>query len=117
MFRLLRTMIATKQDCEKLKKKGIDDINAILKLLWDNKMINVFHDENGNEYYALVSDFYVDYMFPKYLLKNVKFAYEQKSKINKVLVEYLNILEGSYINLKSKLKKKKKGKEEIEFLP
>ena len=113
MFRLLRTMIATKQDCEKLEKKGVDDIYGILKLLWDNKMINVFHDEKGTEYYALVTDFYIDYIFPKYLLKNVKFAYEQKSKINKVLVEYLTILEKSYLNLKSKSKKKAKAKEEI----
>ncbi|KKM80520.1 hypothetical protein LCGC14_1339030, partial [marine sediment metagenome] len=105
MFRLLRIMIATKQDLEKLKKKGVDDISGILKVLWDNKMITVFHDEKGTEYYALVTDFYIDYIFPKYLLKNVKFAYEQKSKINKVLVAYLNILEESYINLKKSQKK------------
>jgi hypothetical protein len=100
-LRLLRTAIVTKQDLEKLKKKGVDDIYGVLKILWDNKMIKVYHDEQNNEYYALLSDIFIDFIFPKYLLKTVKTAYEQKSKINKVLVEYLHTLEDAYFNLKS----------------
>ena len=100
-LRLLRTAIVTRQDLEKLRKKGVDDIYGVLKLLWDNKMIKVFHDEKDNEYYALLSDFYIDFIFPKYLLTAVKTAYEQKSKVNKVLVEYLNTLEDAYFDLKS----------------
>ena len=105
MFRLLRVSIATRQDLEKLKKKGVDDIYSILKILWDNKLIKVYHDEKNNEYYALLTDFYVDYIFPKYLLTVVKTAYEQKSKIDKVLLEYLHILEETYFESKSKKKK------------
>ncbi|MFX1554586.1 MAG: hypothetical protein ACFFBV_11725, partial [Promethearchaeota archaeon] len=100
-LRLLRTAIVTRQDLEKLRKKGVDDIYGVLKLLWDNKMIKVFHDDKDNEYYALLSDFYIDFIFPKYLLKAVKTAYEQKSKVNKVLVEYLKILEITYLDLKA----------------
>lgn len=105
MFRLLRVSIATRQDLEKLKKKGVDDIYSVLKILWDNKLIKVYHDEKNNEYYALLTDFYVDYIFPKYLLTVVKTAYEQKSKIDKVLLEYLHILEETYFESKSKKKK------------
>jgi len=103
-LRLLRTAIVTKQDLEKLRKKGVEDIYGVLKILWDNNMIKVYHDEKNNEYYALLSDIYIDFIFPKYLLKTVKTAYEQKSKLNKVLVEYLNTLEDAYYDLKSKEK-------------
>ena len=70
-------------------------------------MIKVFQDERNNEYYALLSDFYVDIIFPKYLLNIIKREYEQKSKADQVLIEYLSVLENSYVNLKSSLKSKK----------
>ncbi|MFX0207517.1 MAG: hypothetical protein ACFFDT_16140, partial [Candidatus Hodarchaeota archaeon] len=106
VVRLLRTTIATKEDLEKLKKKGLEDIAGVLKILWDYKMIKVFHDEKNKEYYALLTDIYIDFLFPKYLLKNIKSMYDQKSKVNKVLIEYLNILEESYLNLKTQKKRK-----------
>jgi hypothetical protein len=100
-LRLLRTAIVTRQDLEKLRKKGVDDIDAVLNLLWNNKMITIFQDRNKIEYYALISDFYLDIIFPKYILKAVKTAYEQKSKANIVLIEYLKALEDTYFDLKS----------------
>ncbi|MFX0020721.1 MAG: hypothetical protein ACFE9S_00225 [Candidatus Hermodarchaeota archaeon] len=99
-LKLLRIAIVTKQDLEKLRKKGVHDINRVLKLLWDNKMIIVFNDKMNNEYYALLTDVYVDFIFPKYLLSAVKTAYEQKSRVKKVLFEYLQILEDAYFELK-----------------
>ena len=101
-FQLLRTAIVTKNDLEKLKKKGVDDISNVLKLLLDSNMIKVLQDKNGTEYYALQSDFYIELTFPKYVLKGIKEAYEQKSQSDKVLIEYLNILEDTYLNLISK---------------
>jgi len=103
-FRLLRTSIVTLQDLEKLKKKGIDDAYSIIKLLWDNQMVKVFRDEKNVEYYALLSDFYMDLIFPKYVLSVIKTAYEQKSQPNQVLIEYLKSLEDTYFDLKSKEK-------------
>jgi len=99
-LRLLRTAIVTRRDLEKLKKKGVYDINRVLKLLWDNKMIKVFNDKMNNEYYALLTDIYVDLIFPKYVLSAVKTAYEQRSRVKKVLFEYLQILEDAYFELK-----------------
>jgi len=101
IVRLLRTSIVTLQDLEKLKKKGIADASSILKLLWDNQMVKIFRDENNIDYYALLSDFYMDLIFPKYLLTVIKTAYEQKSHPNKVLTEYLKSLEDTYFDLKS----------------
>ena len=106
-LRLLRTAIVTKQDLEKLKIKGVEDVYAALKLLWDNQMIKVFRDEKNNEYYALLFDFYMDLLFPKYLLKVIKSAYEQKSISNKALIESLRVLEETYYDSKSQKKSKK----------
>ncbi|MFX1455874.1 MAG: DUF2341 domain-containing protein [Promethearchaeota archaeon] len=103
-LRLLRDAIVTREDLEKLRKKGVDDVYGVLKILWDNKLIKVYHDDKNIEYYALISDPYIDFIFPKYLLKMVKSAYETKSKVKKSLIEYLNILEETYYNLKSSKK-------------
>ena len=94
----------TRDDLQKLRSRGVDDIYAVLKILWDSKMIKVYHDDQNKEYYALISDCYIDYIFPKYLLKSIKEAYEQKSKVKRALIEYLNILEDTYYL--SKLEKK-----------
>ncbi|UCD01376.1 MAG: hypothetical protein JSV23_10950 [Promethearchaeota archaeon] len=103
-IRLLRTSIVTKNDLEKLRRKGVDDLDDILKMLWDTQMIRVFQDKANNEYYALLSDFYLDLFFPKYLLNTIKKEYDQKSKAGQVLIEYLTVLENSYSDLKAAAK-------------
>jgi len=100
-IKLLRTAIVTKNDLEKLKKKGVEDVDDILKMLWEAQMIQVFQDEANNEYYALLSDFYVNLVFPKYLLNIIKAEYEKKSKAEQVLIEYLSVLENTYLESKS----------------
>ncbi|MFW9819942.1 MAG: hypothetical protein ACFFE5_10055 [Candidatus Thorarchaeota archaeon] len=98
---LLRTAIVTRNELEKLKKKGVDDLDNALKMLWESQLVQIFRDENENEYYALLSDFYMDLIFPKYLLNVIKRTYEKKSKANSVLIEYLTILEDNYVSMKS----------------
>ncbi|MFX1457228.1 MAG: DUF2341 domain-containing protein [Promethearchaeota archaeon] len=101
-LQLLRTAIVTMRDFEKLKRKGVTDIYGVLKKLYDTNMIRVFKDENDIEYYALITDFYVDLIFPKYLLNVITRLYEQKSKTENVLIKYLDLLEDAYIDLQSK---------------
>jgi hypothetical protein len=105
-LRLLRTAIVTKNELEKLKKKGVDNIDEVLKTLWENQVIQVFQDKTGTEYYALLTDFTVALMFPKYLLNIIKMEYENKSKSDQVLIEYLSVLEDAYMEYRSKLKEK-----------
>ena len=105
-LRLLRTAIVTRNDLEKLRKKGIDDLDNILKMLWETQIVQIFRDENENEYYALLSDFYLDLIFPKYLMNVIKMNYIKKSKAEPVLIENLTILEYSYNNIKATRKTK-----------
>ena len=101
VLKLLRTSIVTRNDLEKLKKKGVEDIDMVLRNLWESQTIQVFQDTNANEYFCLISDFYVNLLFPKYLLKTIKDQYDTKSKADQVIIEYLNVLEDTYQNLKS----------------
>ncbi len=107
-LRLLRTAVVTRNGLEKLRKKGVDDLDDVLKKLWDTKLVEVFKDKHGVEYYALLSDFYLGLLFPKYALNNIKKVHEQKSKSDKVLAEYLTILENTYTDIKSDSKQKSK---------
>jgi hypothetical protein len=114
-IRLLRTAIVTKNDLEKLKKKGVDDVDEVLKMLWDGQMIQVFQDDQNNEYYALLCDFYLGLIFPKYMMRVVKAEHDTKSKADQVLIEYLKVLKDAYVTRKAgkpeKVKKPKKAKE------
>ncbi|MHA2035237.1 MAG: hypothetical protein ACW98X_02310 [Promethearchaeota archaeon] len=96
ILKLLRISIVTKNVLEKLRKKGVDDIDDGLKKLWDNQMIHVFQDTKGNEYYALLTDFYNSLIYPKYMINIIIHQYTVKSKSNPVLIEYLNVLDDSY---------------------
>jgi len=102
-LQLLRSAIVTRNDLEKLRKKGVDNLDKVLKTLWDAKMIQVFRDNQNNEYYALISDVYLDSVFPKYVLNTIKTNYENKSKADLVLVEYINVLENIYSEKKAKI--------------
>jgi hypothetical protein len=105
-LKLLRTSVVTLDELDKLKKKGVEDVYWVLKELWEADMIRVYQDKSKNEYYALLSDFYIDLVFPKYLLNIIKSAYDQKSKADKVLIEYLKALENSYNDLSKEEKSK-----------
>ena len=100
-MRLLRTAIVTPKEIDKLRKRGVDDAQGALKILWDNQMVKIYRDDKENEYYTLLTDFYIDLIFPKYILQVIKKAYEQKSITNQVLIEYPKILEDTYYSLKS----------------
>ena len=100
-LRLLRTAIVTRKELEKLRKKGVEDLDDALKALWDTKMVHIFKDSRDVEYYALLSDFYLGLIFPKYIMNVIKKVHEQKSKSDVVLIEYLTVLENSYTDVKA----------------
>ena len=105
-IKLLRSTIVTKNELEKLKKKGVEDMEEVLKMLSESQMIHEFQDDSHNKYYALLSDFYIEMIFPKYLLNIINEEYEKKSKAQQVLVEYLTVLENTFLESKSGAKEK-----------
>ncbi len=112
-LKLLRTMFPTKNELEKLKKKGVYDLDEALKALWENQMIVVFQKSKGIEYYALVSDFEISTFFPKYILNTIIKEYDVKSKADRVLIEFLNVLEEAYYSYKEMKKQQKKEKKAL----
>ena len=109
-IRLLRTTVATKNVLQKLKKKGVEDVDGVLKTLWESQLIQVFQGPGGVEYYGLLSDFHISTIFPKYILDTIIKEYEVKSKADRVLVEYLNVLEDAYYSYKETKRELKKEK-------
>ncbi|MBY9007503.1 MAG: hypothetical protein KGD63_12165 [Candidatus Lokiarchaeota archaeon] len=96
VLKLLRKNMASRNMLEKLKARGVDDIDETLKKLYEAKMINVFQDKSQTEYYSLISDFYIGKIYPKYILNNIIQQYGVKSKSNEVLLEYLNVLQNNH---------------------
>ncbi|MHA1728135.1 MAG: hypothetical protein ACTSWY_05335 [Promethearchaeota archaeon] len=95
--KLLRAAVVRRDDIEKLRKKGVEDIEYVLKKLWDGNFLVVSQDESGNEYFALKSDIKVKQYFPEYLVNTIRRDFNDNVKNPKVIIEHLNILEDTYI--------------------
>ncbi|MHA2431055.1 MAG: hypothetical protein ACXACC_08500 [Promethearchaeota archaeon] len=96
ILRLLRFKIVTRNELEKLRKKGVDDIDGGLKKLWEHKVIYIFRDDYNVEYYCLLTDFHISRVYPKFILNTILQQYDVKSKSEAVLIEYLKVLEDTY---------------------
>ena len=96
ILKLLRISIVTRNSIEKLRKKGVDDIDGGINKLLEFNIIHTFKDEQETEYYALLSDFHASLVYPRYILNMILHQYDVKSKSEGVLIEYLNVLEDTY---------------------
>ncbi|HMF33199.1 MAG TPA: hypothetical protein VKK79_17370 [Candidatus Lokiarchaeia archaeon] len=93
---LMREAIVTRNDLIKLKNNNEDELDEVLKKLWDCGIICVLRDIIGTEYYALQSDIVVQKFFPEYMLNIVQQSAAEHTKADFVLLEHLNILEEVY---------------------
>lgn len=107
ILKVLRTSIVTRSSLEKLRNKGVENIDKGIKKLVEYNIIHVFQNGQESEYYALLSDFHISLVYPRYILNIILHQYDVKSKANGVLIEYLNVLEDTYRPYKSKTKSKK----------
>ena len=96
---LLRQAIVTRDDLEKLQKKGVDDVDYVLKKLWEAKMIVVLQDDAGNEYYGLQSDLKILKIFPSYNLNLLRNQHTNKIKSTNVLLENVDALKDQFRNI------------------
>jgi len=100
IFNMLRDSFLKKTDLKKLENKGVYNIENLIKLLLDNQLIKVYNSE-GNDYYALISDFLIDLVIPEYILNVIKIYNDNKTISNHVLIKYLNLLKDTYNTLES----------------
>ncbi len=108
VIKLLRVAAVTRDDLEKLRKKGVEDIDYVLKKLWENKTILVFSDKGGNEYYCLCNDILIKKFYPDYLIDVVREAYTTKTQNNAVLVQELEMLKEAYYDIQKTSKSSRK---------
>jgi len=107
ILKLLRTAIVTRNSIEKLRKKGVDDIEDGIKKLLEYNIIQIIQNGEGIKYFALLSDIHISLVYPRYILNMILHQYDVKSKSEGVLIEYLKVLEDTYRPYKSKTKSKK----------
>lgn len=98
VVKLMRDTIVTRDDLDKLQKKGVKDMDDVLKKLWDAKMTLIIRDKKGNEYYGLLTDVKIVKIFPEYILNKIRTQYSYKIKNDDVLIEYLKVLKDYYLN-------------------
>ncbi|MHA1746810.1 MAG: hypothetical protein ACTSWW_12480, partial [Promethearchaeota archaeon] len=102
VLKLMREAFVTRNDLEKLRKKGVDDVDRVLKVLWETKMVGVLQDEHNNEYYCLTSDFHIQKFFPRYNLDTIRSQYRTRAQNPNVLVKALDLMkEDYYLSLQS----------------
>ncbi len=109
---LMREAMVTRNDLEKLRKKGVDDVDRVLKAMWETKMVAVFQDEKQNEYFTLVSDFYINKFFPRYNLDTIRLQYRTKAQNSNALLKALDLMKEEYY-MQVKLGKEKAKESEV----
>jgi hypothetical protein len=105
VLKLMRIAIVTRNDLEKLKKKGVDDVKHTLKTLWDAKMITVIEDEKKTEYYCLTNDFYIGQFYPAYNIDTIVGHYKRGSRNAPALLNALSLMKEEYFIQYPKSKK------------
>ncbi len=95
-LRLLREGAATIKNLEKSRNNDIDNIEKIIQMLKEARMIKSYLDSEGNEYFAIISDFYISYCLPEYILNVIKINYNNRLTTKEVLLKYLDLLENRY---------------------
>ena len=113
VIKLMREAMVTRNDLEKLRKKGVDDVDRVLKAMWETKLIAVFQDDKNNEYFCLTSDFFIERFYPRYNIDNIRQQYRTRSQNPNALLKALDMMKDEYY-AQAKIKKAaSKKKEEV----
>jgi len=99
VLKLLREAMVTRNDLEKLRKKGVEDLDVVLRKFWENKMVAVFQDDKNNEYYCLVSDFTIRKYYPKHQLDTIREQYRSKVQNTNVLLKALSLMKEEFYSM------------------
>ncbi len=91
----LREKPLKKEELDQIKDE-FENLDAILKWLWDEKVINVLRGKAGQEVYFLRTDIVVNLVFPEYLINLILESYNNGTKSNSVLIEHLNVLKETF---------------------
>lgn len=105
-LKLLRQGALPKNNLLALKGNYIDNLDYVISLFKNLKMIKTYTDTEGNMYYALIFDFYIGFHIPMYILRVIKTTHDNNLKSNEVLLKYLDLLENVSNDLIKKIKSK-----------
>ncbi|MHA1519882.1 MAG: hypothetical protein ACTSRK_06830 [Promethearchaeota archaeon] len=106
---LLRLAIVTRSDLEKLKMKGVDNIQKAIEDFQNLNLITILKDSKGIEYFGLISDFELRPFLPKYMLNLIRKNYMVKRHNNHALIAHLEFLRLEHRRLELMKKKEIDG--------
>jgi len=95
IIKRLRENFLTSDDIALLRAE-IENLDDVLKILWDNRIINVLRNKKGEELYFLRTDIAIKLVFPEYLINLILESYNDGTKADAILVEHLNILRDTF---------------------
>ncbi|TFG05305.1 MAG: hypothetical protein EU536_02285 [Promethearchaeota archaeon] len=95
---LLQDQPLSREDVDRLRGE-IENLDAVLKWLWDAKIINVLRGKTGQEVYFLRSNIAVKLVFPEYIINLILESYSNGTKSDNVLIEHLNVLKETFYNV------------------
>jgi hypothetical protein len=79
-----------------LMRSEVENLDNTLKLIWDNRIINVLRNKKGEEWYFLRTDIAIRLVFPEYLINLILESYNDGTKADAILIEHLNILRDTF---------------------
>ncbi|MFX1293288.1 MAG: hypothetical protein ACFFD2_00320 [Promethearchaeota archaeon] len=91
----LRENPLKKEELDTMKDE-FENLDYILKWLWDAKIINVLRGKTGQEVYFLRTDLVVNLVFPEYIINLILDSYNSGTKSKTVLIEHLNVLKETF---------------------
>jgi hypothetical protein len=89
--------IVTKHDIEKLRKKGVEDADRVIKILSELNMIVILTDEKAVPYYGLISDFKITKYFPTHILNLLAKKYKNQSMQPSAVLKTLDLLQETFL--------------------
>ncbi|MBD3186084.1 hypothetical protein GF325_04570 [Candidatus Bathyarchaeota archaeon] len=97
VLKLLRTSVVTTETLEKLKKKGVDDVQKTLNTMMKADLVCELKSSSGQVYYALKSNIRVQKVYPEHMINITRQAHKDHIKSPIVLIEHLKLLKESYL--------------------
>ena len=93
---ILRTGVLTKTEFYNRFDYDKEDISQIIEVLENLKIIKSYKTDGETEYIVLFNDIWIESFFPEYVFNLILSDYNQKTKANQVIYEYLRVLEDEY---------------------
>jgi hypothetical protein len=109
----LRQNIMTRNDLERILKKGVSQIDLAMNSFIENELVTALMDKNGQLYYCLMSDFQIEKFYPEYLMDVIAAQYRTQAQNSRILMKSLEILHDEFESNQKRAKEPVKTRKQV----